>query len=82
MNLSFHISAQGLAVPTRPALAQQKVPVLNAGKESKFSQSFDVYLKFLLATNRALWAWAADSKDMLKSITLDNAVIAEGKWHP
>lgn len=35
-----------------------------------------------MATNRAPWAWAADSKDMLKSITLDNAVMARGKRYP
>lgn len=48
-------------------------------EKSKVNQSFDVYFKFLMATNRALWAWAADSMDMLKSITLDNTVIAEVK---
>lgn len=35
-----------------------------------------------MATNRAPWAWTADSEDMLNSITLDNAVIARGKRHP
>lgn len=51
----------------------------NADKESKVNQSLDVYFKFLMVTNRAQWAWAADSKDVLRSITLDNAVVAEGK---
>lgn len=60
----------------------QRTPVLNAAEGSKFNQSLDVYLNYCMATNRALWAWTADNEDMLKSITLDNAVTAQGKRHP